>query len=122
MTRRWNLQRVKDAEVLKCWRRRMRGLQQDSIWKSVPEHLRPGTAHYTMANEPHGTGDATKKERTFVIFKSKFTRQYLTNTVVFQIQDNCKTFLDRDRRLPQRKNVMFDSVPESDHDRAVDQV
>lgn len=78
------LQRVKDAEVLKCWRRRMRGLQQDSIWKSVPEHLRPGTAHYTMTNEPHGT--------------------------------------DRDRRLPQRKNVMFDSVPESDHDRAVDQL
>ena len=57
------MQRVKDAEVLKCWRRRMRGLQQDSIWKSVPEHLRPGTAHYTMTNEPHGTGDAPKKER-----------------------------------------------------------
>ena len=62
VTRRWNLQRVKDAEVLKCWRRRMRGLQQDSIWKSVPEHLRPGAAHYTMTNEPHGTGDALKKE------------------------------------------------------------
>ena len=59
------MQRVKDAEVLKCWRRRMRGLQQDSIWKSVPEHLRPGTAHYTMTNEPHGTGDAPKKEHIF---------------------------------------------------------